>query len=386
VALELADLFRRYGSAYRQKHAHQLLPSHLQAMRAIERCRTEALGGQLYACTTCGETRYSYHSCRNRHCPKCQHEQTEEWLALQQELLLPVPYFLLTFTLPSELRDLAYRHQKLIYDLLFRASSQAAQKLARDPRLIGGQIGLVGVLHTWTRNLFYHPHVHYLAPAGALAADGRTLRPALRQTQNDSSGQVWLKAHPNFFLPVKALSRLFRAAFHHALQKTTLMEQIPSQTWTKDWVVHCKPVGNGQAALKYLAPYIHRVALSNRRLIRCTDTGHMTSSQVTFSYRTSDEGQLKQCTLSAEKFIQRFLQHILPHHFVKVRYYGFFGATQRAKLVALQKQLASLTLPTFPDETCQKTTSPSPHKILCPKCGQPMLLQHELPPVTCRSP
>ena len=371
MALELADLFRQYGPAYCQKHANKLLPSHRQAMRAIERCRTEALGGQLYACVACSEVRYSYHSCRNRHCPKCQHEQTQEWLSLQQELLLPVPYFLLTFTLPSELRDLTSCNQKLIYALLFRASSQAAQQLARDPRFVGGQIALVGVLHTWTRNLYYHPHIHYLAPGGGLATDGQT----------------WLKAHPNFFLPVKALSKLFRGAFRRGLQKTALYPQIPAPVWRKDWVVHCKSVGNGQAALKYLAPYIHRVALSNRRLIRFVDTGNMASSQVTFSYRTSDDGQLKQCTLSAEKFIHRFLQHVLPHRFVKVRYYGFFAATQRSKLVALQKQLGHLRPPAQADETPQETTaSPSPHKILCPKCGQPMLFQHDLFPVACRSP
>jgi hypothetical protein len=308
--------------------------------------------------------------CRNRHCPKCQHEQTEKWLTLQQELLLPVPYFMLTFTLPSELRDLAYRHQKLIYDLLFRASSQAVQKLARDPRFIGGQIGLVGVLQTWTRDLIYHPHVHYLAPAGGLASDGQT----------------WLKARHNF-LPAKALSPIFRAIFRRALQKTNLFALVSPKVWRKKWVVHCKSVGNGQAALKYLAPYIYRVAISNRRLIRCVDTGDIISSQVTFSYRSSDDGQLNRCSLSAEKFIQRFLQHILPHRFVKVRYYGFFAPTQRAKLIALQKQLASLT--PF-DEACQETASPLTHKILCPKCGQPMLVeglfQHDLPPVTCRSP
>jgi len=349
VALELAEIFRRYGSAYRQKYVHQLLPSQRTAIRAIEHCRTEDLGGQVYRCAACGETRYSYHSCRNRHCPKCQHEQTEEWL-----------------TLPSELRDLAYRHQKLIYHLLFHASSQAVQKLARDPRLIGGQIGLVGVLHTWTRNLIYHPHVHYLAPAGGLASDGQT----------------WLKARHNF-LPAKALSLIFRAIFRRALQKTNLFTQVSPKVWRKKWVVHCKPVGNGQAALKYLAPYIFRVALSNRRLIRCVDTGDITTSQVTFSCRSSDDGQLKRCSLSAEKFIQRFLQHILPHRFVKVRYYGFFAPTQRTKLRALQQHLASL-LPL--EEACQETVSPLPHKILCPKCGQPMRLLYDLLPVACRSP
>lgn len=369
MALELADILREYGAAYRQKYAGKLFPSHLQAMWAIERCRTEALGGQVYGCVSCQEFQYSYHSCRNRHCPKCQHEQTQAWLGVQRELLLPVPYFLLTFTLPSELRDLASRNQKLIYSLLFHASSEAAQKLAQDPRYIGGQIGLVGVLHTWTRNLFYHPHVHYLAPGGGLSAEGQ-----------------WLPARNHFFLPVKALSKLFRAAFRRALQKTTLFAQIPAQVWRKDWVVHCKPVGNGQAALKYLAPYIHRVAISNRRLISIEHRGSMETSQVTFQYRASDTGHLKRCTLSVESFLHRFLQHVLPHGFVKVRYYGFFGATLRSRLACLQKQLGNTPDPQ-PDDTCQNITqTQSQQKILCPKCGLPMLFQRDLLPIACLSP
>ncbi|MGH8711258.1 MAG: IS91 family transposase [Burkholderiales bacterium] len=371
MALELADIFRRYGSAYRQKYAHKLLPSHRQAMRAIERCRTEALGGQVYRCAACGETRYSYHSCRNRHCPKCQHQQTEEWLQVQRELLLPVPYFLLTFTLPAELRQLASQNQKCIYNLLFWASAQATQQLARDPRFVGGQIGMVGVLHTWTRKLAYHPHVHYLVPGGGWHTDS----------------QIWLRAHHNFFVPVKALSRLFRATFQRLLQKTSLFAQIPSKVWQQDWVVHCKPVGNGQTALRYLAPYIYRVALSNRRLIRMLDTGSMESSQVTFQYRTSDTGQLKLCTLSAEKFMHRFLQHVLPRGFVKVRYYGFFGATLRTRLLALQQHLGKFTAP-IPSEQAHSQTSQTQaqSKILCPHCGLPMLLQRTLPPTLCRSP
>jgi hypothetical protein len=371
VALELADLFRQYGLAYRQKYAAKLLPSHRQAMRAIEHCRTEALGGQVYRCPACEETRYSYHSCRNRHCPKCQHEQTEEWLQLQQELLLPVPYFLLTFTLPAELRPLASQNQKCIYNLLFRASAQATQQLARDPRFVGGQIGLVGVLHTWTRNLAFHPHVHYLVPGGGVHADGRT----------------WLKAHHNFFVPVKALSRLFRATFQRLLQKTSLFAQIPPKVWQQDWVIHCKPVGNGQTALRYLAPYIYRVALSNHRLVRMEDTGSMESSQITFQYRTSDTGQLKQCTLSAEKFMQRFLQHVLPRGFVKVRYYGFFGAALRSRLVALQQHLGKLIAST-PSQPAHPHTNQTQAQsnILCPHCGLPMLLQRTLAPTLCRSP
>jgi hypothetical protein len=370
MALELADLFQEYGAAYRQKYADKLLPSHRQTMWAIEHCRTEILGGQVYGCVACQEFQYSYHSCRNRHCPKCQHEQTQAWLEVQRELLLPVPYFMLTFTLPSELRELARGNQRLIYALLFQASAQAAQKLAQDPRCVGGQIGLVGVLHTWTRNLIYHPHVHYLAPGGGLSANG-----------------TWLPAHNLFFLPVRALSKLFRTAFRCALQKTSLYDQVPQNVWHKDWVVHCKPVGNGQAALKYLAPYIHRVAISNRRLVKFANHGSLETSQVTFQYRASDTGQLKLCTLSVESFMQRFLQHVLPHGFVKVRYYGFFGASVRPRLVALQQHLGKSANPEQTEEPGQETAAAETHsKILCPKCGQPMLFQRNLQPDLCRSP
>ena len=191
MALELADIFRQYGSAYRQKYTSKLLPSHRQAMRAIEHCRTEALGGQVYRCASCGETRYSYHSCRNRHCPKCQHEKTEAWLEGQRELLLPVPYFLLTFTLPRELRALARDHARTVYGLLMRCAAATLQTLAGDPRYVGGRLGCLAVLHTWTRALLYHPHVHLLVTAGGLSADG---------TQ-------WVAAqHPAYLVPVQALS------------------------------------------------------------------------------------------------------------------------------------------------------------------------------------
>lgn len=371
MTLDLADIFRRYGPAYRQKYAAKLLPSHRKAMRAIEDCRTAALGGQVYHCPACDETRYSYHSCRNRHCPKCQQERAQDWLQRQQKLLLPVPYFLLTFTLPAELRPIASQNQKLTYNLLFRASAQATQQLAHDPRFVGGQIGMVGVLHTWTRQLAYHPHLHYLVPGGGW----------------DAEQQSWRPAHHNFFLPVQALSKLFRAHFQHQLRKTPLFARIPPKVWQQDWVVHCQPVGNGQTALRYLAPYIYRVALSNRRLVRMHDTGSLESSQVTFQYRTSDTGQLKQCTLSTEKFMQRFLQHVLPRGFVKVRYYGFLGATLRTRLLTLQQHLHPFTTSPSSAQTHLETTEPpSPPKILCPHCGQPMLFQRSLPPTLCRSP
>lgn len=372
MGLELADIFRQYGPAYRQKYAARLLPSHYQAMRAIERCRTPVLGGQVFACPSCGEVRYSYHSCRNRNCPKCQQQQTQAWLEVQQGLLLSVPYFLLTFTLPSELRQFASHNQKLFYHLLFRASAQAAQQLAKDPRFVGGQIGMLGVLHTWTRNLFYHPHVHYLVPGGGIS----------------SNGSRWLPARRDFFLPAKALSKLFRAAFQRALRRTPLYTQVSKKVWQRDWVVHCKPVGNGQAALKYLAPYIHRVALSNRRLVSIEHRGSLETSQLTFQYRPSDTGQLKTCTLSVEHFLQRFLQHVLPRGFVKVRYFGFFGATLRSRLAALQESLLPLTEPLtgqIDQPTIPQVVSWQDH-ILCPKCGQQMRFQRTLFPLTCRSP
>ena len=371
MALELADLFREYGADYRKKYADKLLPSHRQAMWAIEHCRTQRLGGQVYGCPNCQEFQYSYHSCRNRHCPKCQHEQTQNWLQVQQELLLPVPYFFLTFTLPSELRTLVRANQKALYSLLFQASAEAAQKLARDPRYIGGQIGLVGVLHTWTRNLIFHPHVHYLAPGGGLHSDGKT----------------WLPARRGFFLPVRALSKLFRAGFRRGLQKTNLFEQVPSKVWTQAWVVHCQPVADGQAALKYLAPYIHRVAISNRRLLAFEDRGSMESSQVTFQYRASDTGQLKKCTLAVEQFFQRFLQHVLPQAFVKVRYFGFFGASVRSKLAALQQRFGSQVHDSPEQQSASsQSTDETSSKILCPACRLPMIFQKNLSPQLCRSP
>ena len=205
--VELATIIHRYGPAYREKFDPRMLPSHRRAMHDIEQCRTEALGGQVYHCPNCEQAKYSYHSCKNRHCPKCRQDAAQQWLVQQRELLLPVPYFLLTFTLPSGLRDVVRSNQKRMYNLLFRISAAATQKLARDPRFVGGQIGLIGVLQTWARNLTYHPHVHYLVPTGGLAADGQT----------------WLSARKDFLVPVKPLSIIFRAKFRDALQKTDLL-------------------------------------------------------------------------------------------------------------------------------------------------------------------
>ena len=267
---------------------------------------------------------------------------------------------MLTFTLPGALCEVVRSNQSLLYNLLFRISAAATQHLAKDPRFVGGQLGLVGILHTWGRNLAYHPHIHYLVPAGGLASDAQT----------------WLPARQDFLLPVKALSKIFRGKLRQALVKTTLFARIPSKVWQQDWVVHCKPVGNGRTALKYLAPYVFRVAISNRRLVK------LENDQVTFRYRATDTGQLRLCTLSAEEFIHRFLQHVLPKGFVKVRYYGFFAPGCRKRLVVLRQQL-ELTCPNpvgepeVTPETVDATPAPN---LRCPSCGQPMLFQRAIQP------
>jgi Putative transposase/Transposase zinc-binding domain len=314
----LAEIVRRYGPAYRAQYGEQLLPSQQAALTAIEACRTAALGGQVFSCPDCGTVRYSYHSCRNRHCPTCQHDAAQSWLAAQHELLLPLPYFLVTFTLPAELRALAYSHQRQVYSLFFRATAAALQQLAADPRFVGGQLGLLGVLQTWTRDLRYHPHIHYLIPAIGLASDGRFCRPRNRA----------------FLVPVQALAVLFRAKLRAALRQTGYTTEIPAAVWTKPWVVDCRGVGSGAAALKYLAPYIFRVALSNNRIVR------VANDRVTFRYVDGATHQPKTCTLPALTFLHRFLQHVLPRGFVKVRYYGLFSRRYRPLLAQLRAQLA----------------------------------------------
>ena len=313
-------------------------------MWAIEHCRTETLGGHVYECPDCDEAVYRYHSCRDRHCPKpalseaegCQGEKAYQWLERQHDLLLPVPHFMLTFTLPEGLRPVARSHQRLIYDLLFRTSAAATQQLARDPRFIGGQIGMVGVLHTWGRTLTFHPHPHYLIPAGGLAADGHT----------------WLPARENFLLPVKALSPIFRAKFRDALRETECFPSVPASVWDQDWVVHCQPVGDGLKAFKYLAPYIFRVALSNSRLVSCEN------NQVTFRYRDSKTGQSKLLALEPFEFIHRFLQHVLPTGFVKVRYYGLLSPGCRPSLALVRQHLTPANAE--PVTPTPSTTEPAP--------------------------
>jgi hypothetical protein len=350
----LADIVRQYGEAYRAQYGQQLLPSQAAALTAIVQCRTTALGGQVYTCPECARVRYCYHSCRNRHCPQCQHGAAQTWLERQQALLLPVPYFLITFTLPSELRAITRSHQRQIYSLFFRASAAALQQLAADPRFIAGQIGMLAVLQTWTRDLRYHPHIHYLVPAIGVASDGRLCHPR----------------NPAFLVPVHALAILFRAKLRAALGQTELAEAVPVSTWTQPWVVDCRRVGNGAAALKYLAPYIFRVALSNNRIVGVVD------DRVSFRYINGQTHQPKTCTLPAVTFLHRFLQHVLPGGFVKVRQFGLFSRCYRPLLAQLRAQLALKAA----TEPVALSASPAADSAWlsgraverCPQCGEVM--------------
>jgi len=350
--VEVAEIFRLHGPEYRQKFSQRMLPSHLRAMQDIEQCRTEALGGQVYFCQKCQVKRYSYHSCKNRHCPKCGNEQANEWLDQQQNLLLPIPYFMVTFTLPQELRAVARSNQKLIYNLLFRASSAALLKLAQDSRFVAGRVGLVGVLHTWTRDLRYHPHIHYIVTGGGLTPQG-----------------TWRSSGKHFLVPEKPLALLFRAKLRDELKKCGLFTPVEQRDWKKVWVVDCEPVGTGAAAFKYLAPYIFRVALSNRRILKLED-GH-----VTFNYKESATDQIKQCTVAAEEFIRRFLQHVLPPRFIKVRYYGLLSPAQRHRLLKARQLLSATT-----SKLKSALVKPLQPLLTCPRCRAPLTLLGSLAP------
>ena len=372
--VELAEIFRQHGDEYRAKFGDRIPAQHLRAMRDIQDCRTAILGGKLYLCPKCNRQRYSYHSCKNRHCPKCQNDQANGWLQQQHHLLLPVTYFMVTFTLPAQLRPLARSNQKTVYNVLFRAAAEALQKLAQDPRFLGARIGMVGVLHTWTRALVYHPHVHFIVTGGGLSQENQ-----------------WLPSRDGFLVPVRALSVIFRTKVRDYLREANLAGEIDKKIWTKDWVVHSEPVGSGAAAFKYLAPYIFRVAISNNRIINLHD------GFVTFKYKESATDQTRICTLTAEEFIRRFLQHILPLRLVKVRYYGLLSPRRRPLLDTARKLLASaspkpnqisqLLRPQKRD--CAKLDCPEskrpaqpdpPQVSTCPHCGGTMIVCGKLHP------
>ncbi len=367
--LEVADIVRLHGAAYRARYGASLGPSHRRALRDIAACRTPACGGHVHQCAQCGHTVYAYHSCGNRHCPKCHRGQTARWLAAQRARLLPCAYFLLTFTLPEALRPLARAHPKQVYGLLMQCAAAALHTLALDPRYLGARPGILAVLHTWTRALLYHPHVHLLVTAGGLSADGT----------------AWLASkHRRYLVPVPALSPIFRAKVCAALKKAGLLEQVPPSVWKKTWVAHCQPAGRGEQVLDYLGRYIFRVAIPNSRLERLQD------GQVTFRYRDNRTQKLRQVTLPAVEFLHRFLQHVLPRGCTKVRYYGLWSPTCRTQLERARTLLAVPPPPTSVEPaalTPPASPTPAPLPARCPHCQVGTLILVEvLAPHRSRSP
>lgn len=355
----IGAILRAHGPAYRQRFGSRMPAGQLRAMRDLEACHTAALGGIRWQCPRCGGAVYTYRSCGNRHCPACGRTDAELWLERQQRLLLPgVTYHLLTFTVPEALRRPIRSHPREVLPILFDASASALLDLCRDPRHLGAVPALTAVLHTWTRQLLYHPHVHFLASGGGIAPDG-----------------AWRDAQPKFLVPVRALSVIFAARVRDALRARhpAIFTQVPGSVWRQPWVVHSKPVGAGDRALAYLARYIFRVALADSAILRHDDR------EVVFRYRDSDTGKPRTARLTPAEFIRRFMQHILPSGFRKVRHYGLHHSSKRKTLRLLQAQLAlvhSLALP----PTAKPVRPPRPSPV-CRRCATPVLAVEELPPL-----
>ena len=374
--LEVADIFDRHGAAWRRANAGHVSLGQLQVMSAIVSCRTAALGGHVTACEDCGHTQIAYNSCRNRHCPKCQGAAARDWLAERQADLLPVPYFHVVFTLPAAIADIAYQNKAVIYNLLFKASSEALLTIAADPKHLGARIGVTAVLHSWGSAMTHHPHVHMIVPGGGIALDG----------------SKWVACKPGFFLPVRVLSKLFRrlmleklAAAHAAgkLQffgehaglrdpKAFAVHLAPLRK--KNWFVYAKPPFAGpQAVLAYLARYTHRVAVSNRRLVALDADG------VTFrckDYRRNGQERYRTMTLVPGEFIRRFLLHVLPKGFHRIRHYELLASADRkANIAHARELLATPEPPTAPHATTKATaTAPTDHRPPCPSCGGRMIV------------
>jgi hypothetical protein len=354
---ELAEVFARYGPAYLERYGSALLPSHRRALQDILRCRTEAMGGQVFCCNRCGYTHYVYHSCRNRSCPKCHGEQTRDWLTRRRQELLPVGYFHLVFTVPRELHAALRSRQTELYSLFMQAAAQATLQLAADPHYVGGQVGMLAVLHTWGRTLNYHPHLHCLVTGGGF----------------DRQSQCWRSARRNYLIPVKVLSRRVRDRFKTLLGPRLRSLNIPASVWRVPWNVNCQPVRNSiENVLNYLGRYVHRIAITNNRIL------DIDNDRVTFAYQDTADQQRKQMSLAAEEFIRRFLQHVLPQRFHKVRYYGLWSPTHRSLLRRLQLLLAApepscpgSALPAGPGP--EAPPNPAPLRT-CPYCGQGQLV------------
>jgi len=374
-ALEVADIFRADGPAWRRANAGHVSLGQLKVMSAIERCRTAALGGHVARCEECDHTHIAYNSCRNRHCPKCQGAAAKQWLAERQAELLPVPYFHVVFTLPALIGDIAYHNKAVIYDILFKAAAETLITIAADPKHLGARIGLTAVLHTWGSALTHHPHVHCIVPGGGLSLDGGR----------------WISCRPGFFLPVRVLSRLFRRLFlerlvashnagrlhffgdHAPLVELRAFSAYLAPLHKIEWVVYSKrPFAGPQAVLAYLSRYTHRVAIANSRLIALDDNA------VTFrwkDYRAQGRERHKLMTLASGEFIRRFLIHVLPSGFHRIRHYGLFANGGRAENLARARELLGVPpRQNEPRDADANADEPSMHSLPCPSCGGRMII------------
>ena len=369
--LEVADIFRAHGPAWRRANAGHVSLGQLKVMSAIESCRTAALGGHVARCEDCAHTQIAYNSCRNRHCPKCQGAAARAWLADREAELLPVPYYHVVFTLPAQISDIAYQNKAVIYDMLFKAAAETLITIAADPKHLGAWIGLTAVLHSWGSALTHHPHVHMIVPGGGISLDG----------------QRWISCRPGFFLPVRVLSRLFRRLFleklaaahdagrlrffgnHARLIEPSAFAAYLAPLRKVEWVVYAKrPFAGPQAVLAYLSRYTHRVAIANSRLIAFDDNG------VTFKwkdYRAKGRDRRKVMMLASEEFIRRFLIHVLPSGFHRIRHYGIFANGGRTENLARARQLLGVS-PTQSEPS--DADEPSMHSLPCPCCGGRMIV------------
>lgn len=385
---EVADIFRRYGPLYR--NVHPMPVNRLRAMRAIETCRTAEQGGHVDECAHCGTKLISYNSCRNRHCPKCQFLKKERWIEDRGKDLLPIPYFHVVFTVPDLLNALVLRNQEVFYNLLFNAVSETLGQLAETRKYLGAKIGYIGVLHTWGQNLMDHPHVHTIVTGGGLSPDGRKWKPC----KND------------FFLPVKVMSKLFRGKFLASLKKLRAENKLVypgaishlaqpaafnallSDLYRRKWVVYCKPPFDGtKGVLEYLGRYTHRIAISNHRIVKMED------DKVSFRWRDyADNNKTKIMTVAANEFIRRFLLHVLPDRFVKIRHYGLLGNRCRKKkldrcrkLLACAKHQQSEKKPETWQDALLRLTGFDVGK--CPACGERTMRTVEIiRPARCKGP
>jgi hypothetical protein len=360
--IEVADVFRRFAADYVSAHGASMLPSHRRAIEDILDCRTAALGGQVWRCDACGTERFSYHSCGNRSCPKCHTDQTQERLEHRQAEMLPVPYFHITVTVPAELREVLRANQRDGYAALMQASAAAIIELARDPRYVGGTVAVLAVLHTWTQQLTLHPHAHCLVSGGGISEDAST----------------WHPARQNFLLPIKALAKLVRGKFRALLQRKCPDLVLPNVVWQVPWILHVTAWGNGeQAVLNYLARYVFRIALSNARIVGLDD------ETVTIRHKDRKTGHARTCRLSGDEFMRRFLQHVLPRGFHKVRYFGLWHPAQRRNADRV-RQMLQLQAPPTPDPLQDPSVPPpepsdaepmSPiEPMICPHCQQGRLI------------